>query len=116
MEVNTDLVNLDAPINDRRRDEFKDYLIESIEEVLSFSKVILNFLELNTDFTRESILENPEVFSNELKDFFGDSANGIENLVIERLYSKIDKKFRADRAKCFKDYICDALDQYVEYY
>lgn len=116
MEVNSDLVNLDSPIGCRRRDEFKDHLIESIKEVLSFSQVILNFLELNTDFTMDKILEDPSVFSKELEDFFGDSASGIEELIVERLYMKIDKKLRKDKSKCFNDYVCEALDQFTEYY
>lgn len=35
MEVNADIVNLDSPITDRKREEFKDCLIESIEEFVA---------------------------------------------------------------------------------
>ena len=78
--------------------------------------VVLNFLELNTAFKRTTILERPEVFSNELEDLFGDSARGIEDLIIERLCKKINKKYIKDRNMKFEDSINEALKGYVKYY
>ncbi len=69
--------------HDNRLDEFNDKLVESIEEVLNFSKVVLNFLELNTAFKRGEIVKNPGLFSSGLNDLFGDSAKGIEEIIVE---------------------------------
>jgi len=98
---------------DNRIEEFNDKLVESIEEVLSFSKVVLNFLELNTAFKREEIVRNPKVFSSELEDLFGDSASGIEELIVERFYSKIKLKYVRSRVKRFSDYVSEALNSYI---
>lgn len=98
---------------DNRIDEFNDKLVESIEEVLSFSKVVLNFLELNTAFKRGEIVKNPGVFSRELEDLFGDSANGIEELIVERFYSKIKMKYIRSREKSFSEYVSEALNSYI---
>ena len=108
--------NLDEPLLSRKKEEFRKCLMESIEEVLSFSKVVLNFLELNTPFKCEEILECPEVFSSELRDLFGQSAIGIEDLIIERFFIKIDKQYEKDRNKKFEDYIKEALKGYTDYY
>lgn len=107
---------LDEPIRAQKREEFRESLIESIEEVLSFSQVVLNFLELNTSFKRTTILEYPYVFSRELEDLFGQSAKGIEELIIERLYKKICKKYIKDSNMNFEDYISEALKRYTECY
>lgn len=116
MEINAEIVNLDSPASDRKKEEFRGHLIESIEEVLSFSQVVLNFLELNTAFKREEILDKPSIFCSELEDLFGASAKGIENLIIERLYSKIKQKHRKDRDKCFETYLNEALSCFLELY
>jgi hypothetical protein len=108
--------NLDEPLLEKKKEEFRLCLMESIEEILSFSKVVLNFLELNTAFKRKDILECPNVFSYELEDLFGHSARGIEELIIERFYKKIDRKYEKDRDKRFEDYIREALKGYTEYY
>ena len=84
--------------------------------MLSFSMVVLNFLELNTAFKRVNILENPDIFSIELEDLFGNSAKGIEDLILERLCKKIDKKYIKDRNMRFEDSIDEALKGYVKYY
>lgn len=99
--------------SDNRKAEFNDKLVESIEEVLNFSQVVLNFLELNTPFKRGEIAENPKVFSSELEDLFGASAYGIEELIIERFYSKIKLKFVKKRKKTFSEYITEALKSYI---
>ena len=52
-----ELFETNAPLSLKKRDEFRDCLITCIEEVLSFSKVVLNFLELNTPFRKAKILE-----------------------------------------------------------
>ena len=114
MEINAEIVNLNLPANCRKKDEFKDNLIDSIEEVLSFSQVVLNFLELNTAFKKEDIVDNPHIFCEELRDLFGASAIGIEDLIIERLYSKIKMKYRKERGKDFKCYLDEALTCYME--
>ena len=108
--------NLDDPLRGKKKEEFRECLMESIEEVLSFSKVVLNFLELNTAFKCKEIVECPEVFSCELRDLFGQSANGIEDLIIERFFKKIDKKYIKDRGKKFEDHIKEALEGFTEYY
>ena len=112
----TELFERDESILNRKREEFRVCLIESIEEVLSFSRVVLNFLELNSDFREQSILESPKNFSCGLEDLFGDSARGIEDLIVERLYKKINKKYVRDRDKKFEDHIKDGLKGYIEYY
>jgi hypothetical protein len=99
--------------HDNRVDEFNDKLVESIEEVLNFSKVVLNFLELNTAFKRGEIVKNPGLFSSGLEDLFGDSANGIEELIIERFYSKIKLKYVKSREKTFSEYVNEALNSYI---
>jgi|GEM_PF-2244941 hypothetical protein len=114
MEVNAEIVNLDSPVSDRKKDEFRDHLIESIEEVLSFSEVVLNFLERNTAFKKATILDDPMIFSRELEDFFGASASGIEKLIIEKLYDKIKQKKRMERGKAFDTCISEALTCFLE--
>ncbi len=99
--------------HDNRLDEFNEKLVESIEEVLNFSQVVLNFLELNTAFKRGEIVENPGVFSSGLEDLFGDSAKGIEKLIVERFYSKIKLKYVRNREKAFSDYVNEAINSYI---
>ena len=60
--MQTEQVDLNANQNNKKREEFRVYLIESIEEVLNFSQVVLNFLELKTDFSQKCILDEPWVF------------------------------------------------------
>lgn len=99
--------------HDNRRDEFNEKLVESIEEVLNFSKVVLNFLELNTAFKRGEIVKNPGLFSSGLDDLFGDSAKGIEEIIVERFYSKIKIKYVRSREKSFSEYVNEALNSYI---
>jgi hypothetical protein len=99
--------------HDNRRDEFNEKLVESIEEVLNFSKVVLNFLELNTAFKRGEIVLNPGLFSSGLNDLFGDSAKGIEEIIVERFYSKIKMKYVRSREKTFSEYVNEALNSYI---
>jgi len=103
----------DAYEHDNRRDEFNEKLVESIEEVLNFSQVVLNFLELNTAFNRGGIVKNPGLFSNGLEDLFGDSAYGIEELIVERFYSKIKLKYVRSRENTFSEYVNEALNSYI---
>jgi hypothetical protein len=98
---------------DNRRTEFNDKLVESIEEVLNFSKVVLNFLELNTAFKRGEIVRNPWLFSSGLNDLFGDSAKDIEGIIVERFYSKIKLKYVRSREKAFSEYVNEALNSYI---
>jgi hypothetical protein len=112
----TKLNDMDLPLSIKKTEEFREILLECIEEVLSFSQVVLNFLEMSTPFKRVNILECSDVFSNELEDLFGDSARGIEDLILERLYKKINKKYEKNRDKKFDEYIRDALKGYIEYY
>jgi hypothetical protein len=116
MEINVEIVNLDSPTSNRKREEFREHLIKSMEEVLSFSQVVLNFLELNTAFKKDKVLEDPSIFSRELEDLFGASANGIENLIIERLCGKIKQKYQKERGKSFEAYISEALICFLELY
>jgi predicted HTH transcriptional regulator len=95
-----------------KRKEFKERLIESIEDVLDFSKVVLNFLELNSDFRKDRILDNPQIFSRELTDIFGSSSKGIEKLIIKRLYKKTHIKYVEQKGKSFSDYIFEGMKVY----
>jgi hypothetical protein len=103
--------NYDNISSDKKK-EYKEKIIESIEDVLDFSKVILNFLELNTEFRKESILKNPEIFSRELEDIFGSSSSGIEELIIKRLYKKINAIYVKKEEKRFSDYIFEGMKLY----
>ena len=94
--------------------EFNALLIESISEVLDFSQVIFRFLELNTPFKKNEIMDKPEIFSNELRDFFGTSGVIIEEVIIRRLCSKIDMKYENSPDLKFEDYIKNALNDYLE--
>jgi len=80
---------------------------------LNFSKVVLNLLELDTAFKRGEIVKNPGLFSSGLEDLFGDSASGIEELIVERFYSKIKLKFVRSRKKTFTEYVNEALNSYI---
>ena len=71
---------------------------------------------MNTDFKRVNILDCLDIFCSELDDLFGDSSKGIEELIVERLYKKINKKYEKDREKEFAEYIGDALKEFIEYY
>ena len=53
--MQTEQVDMNANLNNKKREEFRIYLIESIEKALNFTQVVLNFLELNTDFRIEYI-------------------------------------------------------------
>lgn len=114
--MQTEQVDLNAVMYSMKKEEFRIHLIESIEDVLSFSKVVLNFLELYSDFKQERILDEPGIFSSELEDLFGDSAKGIQDLVLKRLHSKINQRYRRDRIKNFEDYLSDALKCFMESY
>ncbi len=105
-------VDYETAYQGNRRNEARDKLLESIEEVLNFSEVVLNFLELNTGFRRSTIIDDPRVFCCELEDLFGAGAYGIENLIIEKFYSKINLRFVKDRKKTFVDYVNEALKEY----
>ncbi len=94
--------------------EFNALLIESISEVLDFSQVIFRFLELNTPFKKNEIIDKPEIFSNELRDLFGTSGVIIEEIIIRRLCSKIDMKYENRPDLKFEDYIKNALTDYLE--
>ena len=107
-------VDYETAYQGNRRHEARDKLLESIEEVLSFSEVVLNFLELNTGFRKSTILDDPKVFCCELEDLFGAGAYGIEDLVIEKFYGKINLRFVKDRKKTFVDYVNEALKEYVD--
>ncbi len=112
--MQTEQVDMNLEKYNKKKEEFRFYLIESIEEVLSFSKVVLNFLELYSDFNQERIVDEPWIFSSELEDLFGDSAKGIQDLILKRLYSKINQRYTPDRAKKFENYLSDALKGFTE--
>ncbi len=107
-------VDYETAYQGNRRNEVRDKLLESIEEVLSFSEVVLNFLELNTGFRKSTILDDPGVFCHELEDLFGAGAYGIEGLIIEKFYGKINLMFVKDRKKTFVEYVNEALKEYVD--
>jgi hypothetical protein len=113
--MSLDLENNVMEINESNKvDDFQDKLIESIEEVLNFSDVVLNFLELNTPFKKYEIIKNPDIFESELEDLFGSSSNGIIELIVKKFYMKIKLKYRKDRTKKFSDYIREAFKYHQE--
>jgi len=56
---------------------------------------------------------NPGLFSSGLNDLFGDSAKGIEEIIVERFYSKIKMKYVRSREKTFSEYVNEALNSYI---
>ena len=71
-----------------KADEFNKILISKISEVLDFSDVILNFLELNSSFKRGEIMKNADALSNGIRELFGDSRAIIEDIIVKRIYEK----------------------------
>jgi len=114
LKLETYQIDIDSIHLGNRMNEARDKLLESIEEVLNFSDVVLNFLEMNTGFSRNTILEVPEVFCSELEDLFGAGARGIEDLIIERFYGKMNMKYVRVREKSFRDYVNEAVKVYVD--
>jgi 5'-deoxynucleotidase YfbR-like HD superfamily hydrolase len=70
--------------------EFNEVILSTIKEVLDFSEVILNFLELNTSFTRGEILKNTDALSHGLRELLGDSGGIIEDIIAKRVYEKLN--------------------------
>lgn len=75
---------------------------------------MLDFLEMSTVFHRRTLLEEPNVFCSELEDLFGAGALGIENLIVERFYEKINIAYVRVREKSFVDYINEAVEASIE--
>ncbi len=71
------------------KEEFNKVLVSTISEVLDFSDVILNFLELNSSFRRGEIVDSADSFSRGLRELFGDSGAAIEDIVVKRLYERL---------------------------
>ena len=46
-------VDMKANLNNKKREEFRVYLIESIEKALNFTQIVFNFLELKIDLRNE---------------------------------------------------------------
>ena len=107
-------VEHDSAHLDNRKGEARDKLLEAIKEVLSFSDVVLNFLEINSSFRKKDIIEDPGVFSRKLEELFGAGAHGIERLIIERFYNKMTLRYIRDREKTFADYIDEAVKMYID--
>ena len=51
--MQTEQVDMKANLNNKKREEFRVYLIESIEKALNFTQIVFNFLERNADFNQE---------------------------------------------------------------
>jgi hypothetical protein len=72
-----------------KADAFNKILLATISEVLDFSDVVLNFLELNSSFRRGEIMKNADVLSRGLRELFGDSGEIIEGIILKRVYQKL---------------------------
>jgi len=72
-----------------KADAFNKILLATISEVLDFSDVVLNFLELNSSFKRGEIRKNADVLSRGLRELFGDSGEIIEGIILKRVYLKL---------------------------
>jgi len=98
---------------ERVKREFNKVLLETIDEVVMFSQVILYFLELTSQFKREEIAERPEVFSSELESLFGEGASIIENRIIERLCFKLGIKYEEIEGNDFRECVRRAFREYL---
>ena len=72
-----------------KADAFNKILIATISEVLDFSDVVLNFLELNSSFKRGEIMKNADALSRGLRELFGDSGIIIEDIILKKVYQKL---------------------------
>ncbi len=72
-----------------KTDDFNKILLATISEVLDFSDVVLNFLELNSSFKRGEIMKNANALSRGLRELFGDSGVIIEDIILKRVYQKL---------------------------
>ncbi len=79
-----------------KEEEFNKILVSTISEVLDFSDVIMNFLELNTSFKRDNIMEDVDSLSLGLKEVFGDSGAILEDILVKRIYGKLNIQYKAD--------------------
>ncbi len=73
-------------------EQFNEILVVTISEILDFGDVVLNFLELNSQFKRREIMNDPEVLSVELRGLFGDSGAIIEDIIVKKVYTKLGLK------------------------
>ena len=73
-----------------KADDFNKILLATISEVLDFSDVVLNFLELNSSFKRGEIMKNANALSCGLRELFGDSGAIIEDIILKRVYQKLE--------------------------
>lgn len=76
-----------------KEEEFNEVLVSTISEVLDFSDVILNFLELNTSFKREKIMDDVNALSLGLRELLGDSGGIIEDIIAKRVYEKLNIRY-----------------------
>jgi 5'-deoxynucleotidase YfbR-like HD superfamily hydrolase len=77
-----------------KEEEFNEIIVSTISEVLDFSEVILNFLELNTSFKRNMIMKDVDALSNGLRELLGDSGGIIEDIIAKRVYEKLNIPYR----------------------
>ena len=96
-----------------KADEFNKILISTISEVLDFSDVILNFLELNSTFKRGDIVKNADILSHELRELFGDSGAIIEDIIVKKVYEKLNIPSEGDRGT-FHEKINRAYESFSE--
>ncbi len=88
-----------------------DLLLKGVDAALkqvfkeTGTRVIYDYLENNSQFRREEVAENPEVFSNGLKRLLGSGAPVIEKLILKNLYSKLELKLEEREGYEFSDYI-----------
>ena len=95
----------------RTDEEFNDIIVSTISEVLDFSSVILNFLELNSSFKRGEIVECSASLSDGLRELFGDSGAIIEDLIATRVYDRLSLP-RDQNKGSFEDRIKYAYDHF----
>ena len=88
-----------------------DLLINMVDETLkrvfkkAGTKVIYDFLEINSHLKREEIPAKPEVFSAGLQRLLGSGAPVIEKLIFKNLYRKLELKIAEKEGYEFSDHI-----------
>ena len=98
---------------DKRR--FNMALVESIHEGLDFGEVVLRFLELNFNLNRNRIVDEPEVFAENLEKIFGPwMANIFEKNILQILCRKIGIEYLDIEGLTFSKAIKEAYKKYSE--
>ena len=94
---------------------FDDFLLEAIEDVLkqafgeTLAGVILLFtlaiFKSNREDNSLKLGENPELFSDALREVLGAGSIYVEELILKSLYSELGVRFKKKKDYKFSDYI-----------